>query len=281
MYKFIERPYLRLSPSFRKHLFAFLGKNLEANSQYFHHRYTLDPEHHKSILSLALHNKTVVSNVCIVPKKLSSGLKIVGIADVATSASHRGKGLSSLLMNAAYKYTRKRDYGAMILFTDIPDFYTKLGYKTFSLDSTLYSIRLRKTQKVVWKRRGLEDLSEGVIRRLFSSPFYRPEGLLSYFLKAGGMKLFQNKEDKGLFIILKPDPKSPYIVEASRALSPHEIQSLAYPKIVLPAFLLKSRASSFMRRLEKTGDYFMARTLSRRGLRLINTLRSFSLIDRF
>jgi GNAT superfamily N-acetyltransferase len=53
---------------------------------------------------------------------------IAGIGNVGTDPERSGRGLASLVMEAAHERLRREGIGTVVLVTDIPGFYARLGY---------------------------------------------------------------------------------------------------------------------------------------------------------
>ncbi len=78
--------------------------------------------------------------------KSPAGLfKVAGIGSVVTSSNHRNQGLSKTILDACLKAAREHGCDFAILWTDLYDFYRKLG---FELAGSEVSIVLEKELKV-------------------------------------------------------------------------------------------------------------------------------------
>ncbi len=117
---------------------------------------TLDPWFRPEHALIIREEGRIVSQVTIFERPVRFGpavLKMGGIGDVMTVPEYRGKGYSTLLMQAALDYMRKEKFDLTMLF-GIPNYYHKFGYieamknyqleflnSQFNLESPEYQIR--------------------------------------------------------------------------------------------------------------------------------------------
>ena len=77
-------------------------------------------------------NDDILSSAVMKPflvKSLVGVLKVAGIGSVVTAADHRGQGLSGQILNSCLEAARKDVCDFAILWTDLFDFYRKLGFE--------------------------------------------------------------------------------------------------------------------------------------------------------
>lgn len=110
-----------------------------SSREYFESHYTLDPDRDHTLIFIALDGDKIVGSVRVFPRYISlpgvGPQRIAGIGEVCTLTSHRGKGISSKLMNMAREESVKRGFSFSTLKSSAAgaSMYRKLGYETIDL----------------------------------------------------------------------------------------------------------------------------------------------------
>jgi len=100
-------------------------------AEFFRLYHLHDPFLNPSETFLGLDNHRIVSVVQRYPRKMyirGQSVRMVGIGNVATLASHRGMGYASNLVQFALRDAEKQDHALAMLFTRIPPFFQNLGF---------------------------------------------------------------------------------------------------------------------------------------------------------
>jgi predicted acetyltransferase len=108
-----------------------------------------DPYFTPDNILTASYGNELVSALQLFPKRVRFGkcsIMAGGIGNVGTHPSYRKKGLASKLLREAVGLMKRRGYRISLLFTRIPDFYRKLGWKNVAPHYE-YAISMQKLRE--------------------------------------------------------------------------------------------------------------------------------------
>ncbi len=126
--------------------------------KYFTSRLLADPYLKGGDIRIAEESGEILSSVTVYRRQMHWEGKIVqfgGIGNVSTHPDHRGKGLSSKLIEDAINYMKKLGFPISILFTGINSFYEKFGY--FTVPAFKAKIKIEGKREYSWEVREFEE----------------------------------------------------------------------------------------------------------------------------
>lgn len=92
-------------------------------------------------------------------------LKVAAIGSVVTNEQHRGHGLSTQIINSCLEEARKQSCDLAVLWSGIPDFYQKLGFKLAGFEESYVIDRpLKSTATQLQFKKGPQVAPEALLR---------------------------------------------------------------------------------------------------------------------
>jgi len=122
-----------------------------------------DPEHGADNTLVLARDETIISSCHIAPRTMCYGkglVKIAGIGSVFTVPSQRNRGYATALLKETLQVLRERAFHLVILSTNIPAFYQRLGWQVIPKTARVWRPRRSgpRPQPAVRQFNGINDL---------------------------------------------------------------------------------------------------------------------------